>query len=81
MSTEKKFLRPRDFLELNLGRYIIVRLKGNKYVRGQLESFDIHLNLTLSSAQEISLNPNIQPKDLGKIIVRGDNVTFLIFPS
>ena len=81
MSTEKKFLRPRDFLELNLGRYIIVRLKGNKYVRGQLESFDIHLNLTLSSAQEISLNPSIQPKDLGKIIVRGDNVTFLIFPS
>lgn len=80
-TTSTTFLKPRDMLELSLGRYVIVRLKGGRYVRGILQSYDSHLNLHLANAEETGLNPQQQPKQLGRIVIRGDNVVFLVFPE
>ena len=65
-------------LEESLGKVVLVRLKGNRSLRGRLKGFDQHLNLVLEDAEDIS-NPN-DPKKLGVIIVRGDNVV-LISPA
>lgn len=72
-------LRPKDIIAASLEKPIIVKLKGAKIVRGNLMSFDQHLNLFLSNADE--LREDGSNKRLGNIIVRGDNVILLIFPS
>ncbi len=72
-------LRPKDIIAASLEKPIIVKLKGAKMVRGNLMSFDQHLNLFLSNAGEMREDGSF--KKLGNIIVRGDNVILLIFPS
>ncbi|HDJ26116.1 MAG TPA: RNA-binding protein [Candidatus Bathyarchaeota archaeon] len=66
-------------LEESLGRVVLVRLKGNRSLRGRLKGFDQHLNLVLEDAEDIS-NPEDPKKLGGVIIVRGDNVV-LISPA
>ncbi|MGQ4891912.1 MAG: LSM domain-containing protein [Candidatus Njordarchaeia archaeon] len=72
-------LRPKDIIAASLDKAIIVKLKGSKMVRGILASFDQHLNLFLNNAGEIKEDGSFSK--LGNIIVRGDNVILLIFPS
>ena len=59
-------------LEESLGKLVLLRLRGNRSLRGRLEGFDMHMNLVLEEADDISNSENI--KQLGTIIVRGDNV-------
>lgn len=72
-------LRPKDIIAASVDKPIIVKLKGSKLLRGILMSFDQHLNLYLSNAGEMTEDGNF--RSLGNIIVRGDNVILLIFPS
>ena len=72
-------LRPKDIIAASLDKAIIAKLKGAKMVRGILASFDQHLNLFLNNAGEMNEDGSI--KKLGNIIVRGDNVILLIFPT
>ncbi|MEE8323261.1 RNA-binding protein [Candidatus Bathyarchaeota archaeon] len=65
-------------LEESLGKLVLLRLRGNRSLRGRLEGFDMHMNLVLEEADDISNSENI--KQLGTIIVRGDNVV-IISPS
>ncbi len=65
-------------LESNLGKVVLVRLKGGRSLRGKLEGYDQHMNLVLGEAEDISDLNNVQ--GLGSIIVRGDNVV-IISPS
>ncbi len=67
-----------DILEQNLGKMVIVRLKGGKSMRGKLKGFDQHLNLVLEETEDTT---NIEEvKKLGLIIVRGDNVVLISPP-
>ncbi len=59
-------------LAASLGKTVLVKLKGNKEVRGKLKSFDHHLNIVLEDAEE--LFPDGSQRRLGLIIIRGDNV-------
>ncbi|MEM1704055.1 MAG: LSM domain-containing protein, partial [Zestosphaera sp.] len=43
-------------LSENLGKLILVKLRGNKLLRGVLRSFDQHLNIVLEDAEEILEN-------------------------
>jgi small nuclear ribonucleoprotein len=61
-----------------LDSIVLVKLRGGIYVRGKMKSFDQHLNLLIEDAQEM-LEDNTT-RNLGTIIVRGDNV-ILISPS
>lgn len=46
-------------------------MKENRTVRGILLDFDVHMNLTLNNAENIS---DSKFEKLGKILVRGDNI-------
>jgi small nuclear ribonucleoprotein len=65
-------------LEDSLGKVVLVRLRGGKKLRGKLRGFDQHLNLVLDETDDISDVENV--KNLGSIIVRGDNVVIISPP-
>ncbi len=62
-------------LAASIGKTVLVKLKGNKEVRGKLKSFDHHLNIVLEEAEE--LYPDGTQRKLGLIIIRGDNVVMV----
>ena len=65
-------------LEESLGKIVLVRLRGGKSIRGRLKGFDQHLNLVLDETQDTTNVENV--KQLGLIIVRGDNVVLISPP-
>jgi small nuclear ribonucleoprotein len=67
-----------EILSESVGSSVLVKLKGGREVRGLMKSFDQHLNLVLEGAEEL-INDK-EPKKLGTIIVRGDNVV-IVSPS
>ncbi|RLE50211.1 MAG: RNA-binding protein [Candidatus Methanomethylicota archaeon] len=67
-----------EVLSKSLGGLVLVKLKGGRSIRGILKSFDQHLNLVLEEAEEIIEGE--EPKKLGTLIIRGDNV-ILISPT
>jgi len=67
-----------QILEESIGKIVLIRLRGGKSIRGQLKGFDQHLNLVLDKAEDVTDTENI--KELGLIIVRGDNVIMISPP-
>ncbi len=67
-----------EILEQNLGKMVIVRLKGGRSLRGKLKGFDQHLNLVIEETEDTTSVENV--KRLGLIIVRGDNVVLVSPP-
>ena len=71
---------PRDFcshiLNAAIGKYVLVRLKNRRTLRGRLIGFDEHLNLVLEEAHFIE-----ETRKLGTIILRGDNIVYIILPT
>lgn len=65
-------------LEESLGKTVLIKLRGNRKLRGRLEGFDLHMNLVLENAEDISTTDNTLK--LGRIIVRGDNVILISPP-
>ncbi len=65
-------------LEESLGKRVLLRLRGNRSLRGRLQGFDMHMNIVLEEADDIT-DPE-HTEALGTIIVRGDNVV-IISPS
>jgi|TARA_B100001750_G_C15514758_1_gene606241 small nuclear ribonucleoprotein len=65
-------------LEESLGKVVLIKLKGGKVIRGSLQGFDQHMNLTLDNSQEVL--DDDKTNDLGTIIVRGDNVVLISPP-
>jgi small nuclear ribonucleoprotein len=73
MSTSK----PMDILNQARENRVLIRLRGNRRMRGILKNYDIHLNLTLENAEEIAEEGAVK---LGDVIVRGDNVIMISPP-
>ncbi len=67
-----------QILEESIGKTVLIRLRGGKSIRGQLKGFDQHLNLVLDKAEDVTDTENV--KELGLIIVRGDNVIMISPP-
>jgi len=63
-------------LSKSLGCTVLVRLRGGKLLRGILQGYDQHMNLVLEQAEEIS-DDNTSQKQLGMIVIRGDNVMMI----
>ena len=61
-------------LSENLGKLILVKLRGNKLLRGVLRSFDQHLNIVLEDAEEVLEN---ESRKLGVVVIRGENIIFM----
>ncbi|MFZ0012434.1 MAG: LSm family protein [Halobacteriota archaeon] len=67
--------RPLDILNESLETPVIVRLKGGRDFRGELQGYDVHLNLVLDKAEELKDGEAV--KKFGTIVVRGDNVVYI----
>ncbi|MFX1563529.1 MAG: LSM domain-containing protein [Promethearchaeota archaeon] len=66
-----------DLLGKSLTHQVLVKLKGDRELRGRLRGYDQHLNLILDEAEDLT---DEKPQELGTVIVRGDNV-ILLSPS
>ena len=62
----------------SLSKIVLVELKGSRTIRGKLYSYDQHMNLVLEDAEDVS-NPD-NARNIGTIIVRGDNVVLVSPP-
>lgn len=65
-------------LETSVGKVVLIKLKGGKVIRGSLQGFDQHMNLSLEKAEDISAEGKSSP--LGTLIVRGDNIIMISPP-
>ena len=59
-------------------KVVLLRLRNKKTIRGNLQDFDIHMNLTLKHAEDIS---DENPVKLGTILLRGDNILAVSLPK
>ncbi|MDC1136547.1 ribonucleoprotein [Nitrosopumilus sp.] len=60
------------------GKTVLLRLRNSKTVQGTLIDFDIHMNLTLDNAEDISEENHV---NLGKVLLRGDNIFAISLPT
>jgi len=65
-------------LDESINQVVLIKLKGNKTIRGNLLGFDQHMNLLLESSEEIHAEG--ESNSLGTIVVRGDNVVMISPP-
>lgn len=71
--------RPLDALGEAKGQRVFVELKsGTSYV-GDLQAYDIHINLVLDGTEERNSKGEATRK-LGRVLIRGDNV-LLVSPG
>jgi len=66
--------RPFDALKDALNSNVLIKLKGEKELRGTLKAFDVHMNLVLEDAEETYDGQN---KKLGTVVLRGDTVVYI----
>ena len=64
-------------LDESIDKVVLIKLKGDKTIRGNLLGFDQHMNLLLDSSVERVAD---EEKELGTIVVRGDNVVMISPP-
>ena len=67
--------RPLDALNKAKGKRVIVELKNNKSFVGNLNAFDIHINVVLEEAEEM-IDGEVKRK-LGVVFIRGDTITII----
>ena len=65
-------------LDESINKMVLIKLKGNKTIRGNLLGFDQHMNLLLDQSEEVPSEGD--SKSLGSIVVRGDNVIMISPP-
>ncbi len=59
-------------------KVILLRLRNAQTIQGVLKDFDIHMNLTLEDAEDISDGKHV---GIGKILLRGDNILAVSLPE
>jgi small nuclear ribonucleoprotein len=57
---------------------VLLRLRNNRTLKGNLLDFDVHMNLTLDDAEDVT---DEKPEKLGKILLRGDNILSVSLPD
>lgn len=63
----------------HVDKTVTLRLRNATTVQGVLKDFDIHMNLTLDDAKDVSDENN--PVQFGKILLRGDNILAISLPE
>ena len=65
-------------LDESINKVVLIKLKGDKTIRGNLHGFAQHMNLLLDQSEEIRSEGD--SLTLGTIVVRGDNVIMISPP-
>jgi small nuclear ribonucleoprotein len=66
--------RPIDVLNNAKGKRVLIKLKRGPEISGILQAMDLHLNMWLEGAEQMSED---QRTKLGTILVRGDNILYV----
>ncbi len=56
----------------------MIKLRNNRTIRGTLQTFDTHMNLTLSKSEDIT---DDKVENLDNILLRGDNIIAVSLPD
>ncbi len=59
-------------------KVVSIRLRNTTTIQGILKDFDIHMNLTLDDAEDISDEKSVK---LGTVLIRGDNILAVSIPK
>ncbi len=59
-------------------KIVLLRMKNSKTIQGKLKNFDIHMNLTLEDAEDISDEKSVK---LETVLIRGDNILAVSIPK
>ena len=70
--------RPLDLLNQSKGKEILLYLKNNKQLVGELLAFDIHINIVMNNTKELE-NGEIK-RNIGLTFVRGDTIIYISPP-
>ena len=75
--------KPLEILDKALHKEILLRLRGNRELRGILRSYDTHLNLYLENVEMKTDKgeDGVLTENLGRIVLRGDNVVMVSPPE
>ncbi len=65
-------------LDICVNKKILIKLKNHTTITGNLQIFDQHMNLVLTKVEDITEE---KPKNLDKIILRGDNILIVSLPE
>lgn len=75
MANSETLERPLDALSEARGKKVFVELKDETTFVGTLRTFDIHINTVLDDASE--MKDGQLKRKLGRVIIRGDNITII----
>ena len=67
-----------QILDVCVNKEVLIKLKNHTAIRGTLQTFDQHMNMLLTSVEDITEE---KPKNLDKIILRGDNILIISIPK
>ncbi len=59
-------------------KIVLLRLRNTRTIQGILKDFDIHMNLTLEDAEDITEEKH---EKIGKTLLRGDNILLVSLPE
>ncbi|MDH5569449.1 MAG: ribonucleoprotein [Nitrosopumilus sp.] len=59
-------------------KIVLLRLRNTRTIQGILKDFDIHMNLTLEDAEDIT---DEKHEKIGKTLLRGDNILLISLPE
>jgi len=65
-------------LDVYVNKEILIKLKNHTIITGHLQIFDQHMNLILTETKDITEE---KPKNLDKIVLRGDNILIVSLPK
>jgi small nuclear ribonucleoprotein len=67
-----------QILDVCVNKEVLIKLKNHTTIRGILQTFDQHMNMQLTNVEDITEE---KPKNLDKIILRGDNILIVSLPK
>ena len=67
-----------QILDVCVNKVVLIKLKNHTTIRGTLQTFDQHMNMLLTKVEDITEE---KPKNLDKIILRGDNILIVSIPK
>jgi len=62
-----------------INKPILIKLRNNHTIKGTLQTYDDRMNLVLEKSEDIISENEVE--NLGKIILRADNILIIAVPS